>query len=388
MLSFGVPSFSASAPSPRSPREPRKTKRAFAASTLIAALVTSSAFLAPTLITPAAQAGDTSAADALFQKGNQAYKAKKWKEAYEAYLGAYEIRKDFKTAANLGDVALTLGKHREAAEYLSDALSKLPPEEASKKGALEARLSQAKKEVGTLKIIVSVEGAQVSCNERDVGKTPIEKEVFVEPGATNVVVKAEGHKEARRTVALARGEMKEVEITLEVDSGAGVVTPPPDSGHHGTGNGKPHTPPPDDGNGAHVSSDGMSTKTIVVIGGAALTAIGLGVGIGFLVDANGADDDAKSQLKDMEAQLGPNGCAANADAAICSDIIDSLEHRDSSRKISTAGFIGAGVFGVGTLAAFLLWPEGDSKTTARVRTPQLSISPTTGGAQASFTAHF
>ncbi|MEZ4222328.1 MAG: PEGA domain-containing protein [Polyangiaceae bacterium] len=239
---------------------------------------------------------------------------------------------------------------------MSDALSKLPPEEAGKKGALEARLSQAKKEVGTLKIIVSVEGAQVSCNERDVGKTPIEKEVFVEPGATNVVVKAEGHKEARRTVALARGEMKEVEITLEVDSGAGVVTPPPENGHHGTGNGKPHTPPPDDGNGAHVSSDGMSTKTIMLISGGALAAIGLGVFVGFTISKSSAKDDQESLLKQAAADPGPGQCKPGI--SVCDDIDAANERGRTAETWSTIGLIGAGV-GLAVVGASFLVPSNE-----------------------------
>ncbi|HMR78332.1 MAG TPA: PEGA domain-containing protein, partial [Polyangiaceae bacterium] len=244
-------------------------------------------------------------------------------------------------------------------------------------------------------ITVNVEGARVACNEREVGTAPLTGEVFVEAGATSVVVRAEGHKDARRTVALAKGETKALEITLETDPNAGAVVPVGPSGGSGGTGGTSGTEPAGGaaGNGASadanggVDTGGMSTKTVVVIAGSALTAIGLGVGIGFMLDSNSADDDANSNFSKVETTLGKNGCAGNQGAAICKDLNDSLERRDSSKQLSTVGFIGFGVFGAGTLAALLLWPEEKSES-ARPLGSQFAFAPTKGGARASFTAQF
>ena len=346
-----------------------------------------------TLVTTTHTAQAQDSADDLFKKGNVHYASKRWKQAYDAYKAAYALEQSYKIAGNLGDVAVTLGKHREGAEYLSHALRTMPDDKTALKKQVQARLEQAKQEIGTLSITVNVEGAQVACDGRDVGKAPIAGEVFVEAGATSVVVKAEGHKEARRTVALAKGETKAIEITLETDPNAGAVVPAPGAGGNGGASGIEPANGGTGGNGASadanggVDTDGMSTKTVVLISGAALTAIGVGVGIGFMLDSNSADDDASSNFSKVETTLGKNGCAGNQDAAICKDLTDSLERRDSSKQLSTVGFIGFGVFGAGTLAALLLWPEGKSEG-ARPLGSQFAFAPTKGGARASFTAQF
>ena len=240
---------------------------------------------------------------------------------------------------------------------------------------------QAKKEIGTLSITVNVEGANVSCDGRDVGKAPIEGEVFVEPGATSVVVRAEGHKEALRTVALAKGETKAIEITLETDPNAGAVVPAPGAGGNGGASGIEPANGGTGGNGASadanggVDTGGMSTKTVVVIAGSALTAIGLGVGIGFTIAKGNAKDDAEALRQETTAALGPGGCRAGV--AACDDLADANDRGESAARLSAIGFIGAGVFGAGTLAALFLWPD---KKTDVSRSTRFGAQPVRGGA--------
>ena len=86
------------------------------------------------------------------------------------------------------------------------------------------------------------------------GGTPINVEIFVDPGAVNVQAQKQGYSSEKRTVAVAIGETKGVEITLEVSS---------------------TTSGPNGDSGAQVDSKGMPPKTIALIAGGALTAISL-----------------------------------------------------------------------------------------------------------------
>ena len=227
---------------------------------------------------------------------------------------------------------------------------------------------QAKQEIGTLSITVNVEGARVACNERDVGTAPLTGEVFVEAGATSVVVKADGHKEARRTVALAKGETKAIEITLETDPNAGAVVPAPGAGGNGGASGIEPANGGTGGNGASadanggVDTGGMSTKTVVLISGAALTAIGVGVFVGFTIAKGSAKDDADALREETTATFGEGRCPSGVQA--CEDLKDANARGRSAETWSTIGLVGAGV-GLAAVTAGLLWPSENKESNAR-----------------------
>ncbi|MBX3127083.1 MAG: PEGA domain-containing protein [Polyangiaceae bacterium] len=315
----------------------------------------------------------------LYRRGNELYRQKRWQEAYDAYVAAFAVRKSVDIAGNLGDVALTLGKPREAAEHLALALRHFPTGKPEARQRAEERLAQAKALVGTLTVTVNVEGARVLLGEREVGRAPLEHELYVEAGATHVRVTAPGYAEERRTVALDRGEAKSLVISLQPEAAPAVApTPPPE----------PPAParPPAQERGAGASSSGLSTKTAVLIGGSALTAVGLGVGIAGLVSRGSAQSDADSLQRRARTELGPNGCAVSPNATVCRDLVDALDRRESAATLSTVGFIGAGVFGAATVAALVLWPEGG----AGVQPAALRVeaTPTAGGATLSFRKSF
>lgn len=165
----------------------------------------------------------------LYRRGNELYRQKRWQEAYDAYVAAFAVRKSVDIAGNLGDVALTLGKPREAAEHLALALRHFPTGKPEARQRAEERLAQAKALVGTLTVTVNVEGARVLLGEREVGRAPLEHELYVEAGATHVRVTAPGYAEERRTVALDRGEAKSLVISLQPEAAPAVApTPPPE----------------------------------------------------------------------------------------------------------------------------------------------------------------
>ena len=111
---------------------------------------------------------------------------------------------------------------------------------------------------------------------------------------------------------------------------------------------------------------GIQPRTIAIIAGAGLTAVALGVGIGFKLKANGADSDAQSALRDLEAQHGPSPCSnpSSTVADGCAHVASLRSDRNSANTVSTIGFIGAGVFAAATIGTFFFWPHRSASNTA------------------------
>src|SRR4051812_44364080 len=143
------PPAAPAAPAARAPR------RAAA----LAALALALAHAVPAAAGPGA--GDVARARELYTKGKTAYKAGDMRGAYEAYAAAWALQKTFDVAANLAAVELATARFRDAADHLVFALANLPVSgDADKqRPVLMGMLSDAKKQLGTLTIRVTVNGA-------------------------------------------------------------------------------------------------------------------------------------------------------------------------------------------------------------------------------------
>jgi len=277
---------------------------------------------------------------------------KKWEEAERAFSEAWGLKQSYDIAGNLGDVEVYLGRYRDAAEHLEFSLRNWPAgQEAAKKRTAD-RYAEAKKSVGTLSLKVS-EGAEITVNGKAVGKSPLPGPVFIEPGAATIEARI-GEKSAKKTVALDVGDSREVEIVIAGEAAA----VGPEAGDPATnGSAQP-------GANGSVGGDvrppsGSSVKTVGMIASGALAVIGLGVGVGFYMKQQSAKDDADALRSDNK--LGTTGCASGANASACADLADANDRAESSRTISTIGFIGAGV-GAAGFVAFMLMPSSKRST--------------------------
>lgn len=138
-----------------------------------------------------------------FEQGAAARDAKNWKGAREAFQEAWKRRKHVLIALNLGNAEFELKMYAGAAEHLDYFLENAPPSTpmADKKRALEM-FAIARKHVGALKVEVNVEGADVLVDAKEVGRSPVKGNVFVEPGRRKIEARLKGY--------AAAGEMREV----------------------------------------------------------------------------------------------------------------------------------------------------------------------------------
>lgn len=294
-----------------------------------------------------ADAPDAAAkAQLLFEKGRRAIVNNKFKDAYEPLRQAWELRQTYDVAGLLGQTEYELNKYRDAAEHLAFSIRTYPAKEGeAPKKRLEGWLADAKKHVGTVTIAVNKSGAEILVDGASSGRSPLADPIFVEPGERTIEARLDGHEPASERVVAEAGSVHEVRFDLVEKPGA-VVLPP---------SGLDDPPPAGSGNDPQANGGGArsSLKPAIVIGGAALTAVALGVGIGFGVD----HASAKSDANELSDKLGNDGCSRDPNDPNCRKLSDAVDREERSGQIATIGFVAAGIFGVATLSTYLLWSE-------------------------------
>jgi hypothetical protein len=284
-----------------------------------------------------AQAQPGATAEQLLDDGVALAEKKDYAGARTKLQAAFKLKQTFDIAANLGFVEAELGAWKDAAGHLEYARRMYPPtNDPSGLGEIEKYLAKAKLHVGGLQVegpadaTVRVDGAQV-------GKTPLDAAIFVEPGKREILLTKPGFEDAREVVDATAGETKAIRIDMKPATGA-------------------------------TTSPGSETRPVwpaVLMGG--IGAAGLALGIGGVVAGVGATGD-------VEGLPCPN--------SVCPpDVVDATDQRNLLVGVGATGFsVGAAAL-VG-MTIYLAWPgaetpkEGGLRFTPLVdpRAPGLLIS--------------
>jgi tetratricopeptide (TPR) repeat protein len=282
----------------------------------------------------AAAPGEDDLARTHYDDGQAAAKKGDWQAAYTSYRAAYAIKEEVQTAGALGDAAQHLGKYRDAAEYLTLYLQKAPDTlPASARAAAEKALADASSRVARVTITAPA-GAEIFVDHVIVGKAPLGREVFVEPGKREIEARSE-RETAKQTVAVEKGKSDTVTLVFGAPVGPGPSKTAEPNGSAGPGPLAPAatsstTPPP-----------GEPRREVLVAGGAiaagaaAVGAILLGVS-----RARAADEEA---LRNGLVQLGQgNVCAAAARDSRCDQVKDAAAGTDALTNTGAWLLLGAG----------------------------------------------
>lgn len=352
-------------------------KRMIARALLIALLpVTSSGILAPI---PANAADTAQQAEELFQRGKALYKSGKKQEAYEALAAAWALKKSHDIAANLGSAELALGRARDASEHFAYCVRTFPATGSKKQLATVKKLfDEARSQVGALSVKANVEGAEVLVDGRAVGRTPLEDEVFVEPGSRTIEAKLAGYEAARANVQVTKGLSQQVTLTLTASpppSGAAQKPAPPSAAVQDappvSPSGSAPVPPP---NGlTNTSPLGNGPYKTVLIAGGSLAGATLISGIVLTVLANGKASDARVKRLRLVHQHGPAACTGEDVPAQCQSLADADEARATLSNAALWTYVGAGALAIGTVVVALVARPVPTKTGFFV-TPTLSLS--------------
>lgn len=279
----------------------------------------------------------TAKAGALYDEGVQLYKKGQWPDAHASFLAAWSIHKHWQIAANLASVELKLGKSRDAAEHAAYYLHNAP---ADRRARAQALFDKATAEVGTLKIRVNVQGADITLDGRSLGRAPLADDVFVEPGKHSVDARLDDYEAGHADLEVATGASKEIALTLVKRDAVPVSRGP---------------------------------SKMLIIPAAVLAAGGLAAGIGLTVAANGNASTASS----LRAKMGSNSACAGAAASSpdCTTLTSNLQKRDSFTKGAFASFVIGSAFAVAA-TGLGVWAATASKD--RKDTPAIRVVPTVG----------
>lgn len=337
-----------------------KTLRSLSVPLVVAALGSGSLAVAAPAARPVEPPVDATTLKAreLVKRGTEEFGKQHWDAARDAYLAAWDLKQHFAIAANLAEVEMQLGRYREAADHWKFALTHLPPDDADRRANAEARLEECRSHLSVVRVSVSVAGAEVRLDGSELGRSPLTDEIWLEPGKHAIQAERAGYLTSSHELVASEGESRDVSLVLQVAPPPRAAEPAPTPPVH-------HDAPPP---AVHT---GVETRTVVLIGGGVLALAGVGVGIGYTLDARAASDAASN----IGAQLGPadDACTpapGRTTPTGCAELLRKNDQSRQSENIATAGFVAGGLLGAATVAAVFLWPSDSAKDTARV-----SVSP-------------
>lgn len=325
---------------------------------------------------PAPTAEEVQQAQARWSEGKAAFEAGNFEAARLAFKQAYSVLPHPAFLQNIGEAELRTGRMVEAArhlsQYLRTASSSAPQREAAKKS-----LQKAAEHLAAVVVETNVDDAEVRVDDEVVGKSPLGSAVwYVDPGEHAVVIRKDGYAEGAGRVYVLSGETKTITVALNATptQGAGAVS-------FGSASAAPASPQTAESAPAASTGPGVQPRTVVLIGGAALTLVGVGIGTAYAFKT-GSDTDAYDTAfaqKNAVAGTSANACAnpaGGAASAACRTLRDSADQIDRDRMMRNVSFIAAGVVGAATVATFFLWRPARNATTATV-----AIAPSVGPQQ-------
>jgi tetratricopeptide (TPR) repeat protein len=287
----------------------------------------------------------TRAGIAQYRKGNL-------DEARAQFAKAWALKQTMELAASLAEVEMRLQRFADAAEHWEYYIQHLPPDRTD----AEFQLAECRKHLGSVRVAVDTPGAVVSLDGEVLGPAPVRRDIWVNPGAH--LFQARGHdgKLATQQISIASGEAQMVTLML----GAGAPT------DAGPAPAVAASEPPRTG----ADASGLSTKTLVILGGSALSLGAMGVGVGFTLKAGAAANDADALRAQIAAAGDPSLAGEGAYCSPppgerpsqCDAYSAKLDDEENARNVALASFVTGGVLAVGTVVTALLWPAQAAKT--------------------------
>jgi hypothetical protein len=282
---------------------------------------------APTVAPVAAPAAAETPEDKmrkLFEDGTADLNAGKFADAADKLRTVWLQKNSYDVAGNLGAALLKLGKHVEAARFLSYAEQNFPTGgKPSVKKWIEELLVEAKKEVVAVRVRVNVDGADVTVSDQLLGKSPFTSETYVAPGVLIVEAKKEGFEPSRIESKGEKGAAVEITVKLKAK-------------------GEPRP----------VVSERPKWPAYVLGGAGAAGLITGGVLLGV---AHAARGDLEKKSKAITA----DGVGCPADPR-CAELKSAVQSGDTMSRAGVGLLIGGSVLGA-VAGAYWLWPSGQPK---------------------------
>ncbi|MGC4070814.1 MAG: PEGA domain-containing protein [Polyangiaceae bacterium] len=321
--------------------------------------------LAPT-VANAVGSGDHQKARSAYEQSMVLYSQKRYEEAKQIMLELWAQNRSYDVATALGQSELKLGHYADAARYFAFAVAHCPPTEQTKQQeGMQRLLGESQKHVLTLQLKANVTGASVTVDGVDWGTTPLESDIYLDPGLHIITVRKDGYVTADRKLNAAAGTTDTWEVTMQPDATKSMVA----AGNASAGaNVNPFQESPHDGAAS-------KPNPWILVGGGVVTAGAVVAGLVFSSKASSAKDDADRRRSDIApgACIGPRTGQSDA----CAELFDYADKSDRFSTYSTIGFVAAGVVAGGTLA-YWFWPRKQAASAANRVTVDGSVARNSG----------
>lgn len=293
-------------------------------------------------------AKDLDWAHAQFNKGLRENNKRNYAEGRRILSEVWPKYRTYDVASELSRAEGELGHHAAGAKYAAYAIAHAPPREGSEfKGIHTTRLElslphiyMAKLKASPADLTVLVDGVELD--------VPTDIGIYLEPGPHRLEFKKSGYITETKSID-AKANVQDTLVINLTKEASGTVIPP------GNGREEPKTthvtqptpfvePPP---------ADRTLSWTILGVG-SGLTAIAIGTGVYFHVQASDANDEA-GKARDS---LGSIGCSQQPTPTACQDLSSSLRDRDNDYLRAKVLYgVGAGLAVLTGAATWYFWPK-------------------------------
>lgn len=278
--------------------------------------------------------------------------AQNWQKARELFAQLWMSKPSYDVALNLGLAEYNLGSYREAAEYLAYGLENLPPREKPEMAArAEQILELCRRRLGTLKLELANDAAEVLVDDRVVPPVARVADLFVMPGTHRFEVRLPGFEPERWTLSLRAGERQRRSVVLLPERG-------PDGAPPLVSASAPGAAPTAS---ANASERGVFRGWTPVAVGGAITVLGAGAGLVLQWLRDGQSEEAET----LRRKVGDGGCyGAAAISSDCVALRDANRSYDLYGRFELGSFVLSGFALVGTATYFfVVRPDRDSAAT-------------------------
>jgi hypothetical protein len=273
---------------------------------------------------------------------------------------------------NLADCYENIGRTASAwAVFQDTAAAAQSAGQTDRAQVARQRASSLEPKLSKLRIVVSSEAAATEGIEIQRSGIPVsrliwDKDVPVDPGRYAVSATAPGRSPWTTTVLVDKpGGLVEVRVPALASTQTQALTNTRDAPH----------------NGQRSSEAGPVDPIWFVVGGATAL-VGLGLGVGMTVAANGKSSDAEA----LRATVGgSSGCASPGPefAGTCTELADAVKTRDTLSNVAVGGFVTGGALALGTAGLFvysLMKPSSSDEERAPPTAASVRIVPVVGAA--------
>jgi hypothetical protein len=340
-----------------------------------------------------------------FREGVSFYDQREYEKARLAFLQAYALKPHPSVLLNLAQSELRAGKPADSAMHFSQFIRENPGSEAELQEA-ELGFAAARTKVGEVKLDVDAEGATISVDGEEKGRSPLSGPLYVTPGAHRIEAQSDEGSGAT-SVDVGAGQSVSASIRVGAANAGGPAATVTDDGLG-------DSPAEDDGVHEDFSADSRGRKSFpkwfvsqpIAWVGAGLAVVGLGGGTIFAVSAKQEYDSADSVAalllserdKDGASFRGDDG-ACNRSAATnmnlgaratkydeaCQTYRDKVDSADSMKTWATVGFIVGGAALAGTIVFYFVDPDAKESASGRPQSFRAQLVPSFGPGSSSLT---